>query len=77
MKKIILLLFILVLTNAIMAQDFDSTNQAADKIVIKNTVEKFLFAAGNYDAEAISTLFTSKANISGYLLKMKSGIVIQ
>ena len=69
MKKIILLIFINVLSHSLMAQGIDTTNQALDKIAIENTVENFLTAAGNYDAGAISTLFMPKANISGASLK--------
>ncbi len=69
MKKIILLNLTIVLTISLMAQEIDSTNQALDRVAIKKTVENFLTAAGNYDIEAISTMFTSKANISGASLK--------
>ena len=69
MKKIILLHLTIVLTIPLMAQDIDSTNLALDKIAIKNTIENFLTAAGNYDIEAISNMFTPKANISGASLK--------
>ncbi len=69
MKKIILLHVTIVLTISLLAQKSGSANQALDKVAIKNTVESFLTAAGNYDIEAISVLFTSKANISGASLK--------
>ena len=69
MKKIILLHLTIVLAISLMAQEIDSTHQALDKVAIKNIVENFLTAAGNYDVEAISTMFTSKANISGASLK--------
>ena len=65
MKKIILLHLTIVLTISLMAQKSDSTNQSFDTVAIKNTIENFLTAASNYDIEAISTMFTSNANISG------------
>ena len=69
MKKLILLLLTFAFTSSLLAQEYDSTNQELDKIAIKNLIENFLTAAGNYDIEAISTMFTSKANISGASLK--------
>jgi len=69
MKTLILLHITIVLTNSLIAQKIDSTNQALDKIAIKTVVQNFLTAAGNNDIETISTLFTSKANISGASLK--------
>ena len=65
MKKIILLHLTIVLTISLMAQKSDSTNQSFDTVAIKNTIENFLTAASNYDIEAISSMFTSNANISG------------
>jgi len=69
MKTLILLHITFVLTSSLIAQKIDSTNQALDKIAIKTVVQNFLTAAGNNDIETISTLFTSKANISGASLK--------
>ena len=69
MKKIILLILAAAFTISLIAQKIDSTSQALDKIAIKNTIEGFLTAAGNHEPDAISTMFTSKANISGASLK--------
>ena len=51
------------------AQQTDRFDLESEKTVIKNLVEQFLTAAGNHDLEAISAMFSDKANIYGASLR--------
>lgn len=69
MRKLVLLLMASALNSSLKAQKIDAEIQSADTAAIKNVVERFLVAAGNYDIGAVPPMFTSKANISGASLK--------
>jgi ketosteroid isomerase-like protein len=69
MKKITLLLFAFAISNLLLAQQNDSTNIAKEEMAVKNVVKQFLTAAGNYDIDAMPSLFTENANIAGASLK--------
>jgi len=51
------------------AQQSDTFDLESEKTVVKNLVEQFLTAAGNYDLEAIPAMFSDKANIYGASLR--------
>jgi hypothetical protein len=51
------------------AQQTDTFDLESEKTVVKNLVEQFLTAAGNHDLEAISSMFSDKANIYGASLR--------
>jgi hypothetical protein len=70
MKKILTLL--IALTFCFMAsaqQTSEALDLESEKADVINLVEQFLTAAGNYDVEAIQTMFSEKANISGASLR--------
>jgi ketosteroid isomerase-like protein len=53
------------------AQHKTSTVNNSEEAAVKNVVENFLTAAGNYDIDAMPALFAENANIGG--VSMKSG----
>ncbi len=67
--KLILLTFAVASAMSNSAQQNDSLKFKSDKDAVKNVVERFLIAAGNYDVEAMPALFCKSANIGGASLK--------
>tara|TARA_R110002012_G_scaffold321930_1_gene552459 strand:- start:39386 stop:39865 length:480 start_codon:yes stop_codon:yes gene_type:complete len=70
MKKILTLFMALhmcFLANA--QQTKEELDMASEKAAVINVVEQFLTAVGNYDVDAIQTMFSEKANISGASLR--------
>lgn len=65
MKNIILLLFVSTFSLLTSAQKTETMDFESDKAAVKNLVERFLIAAGNYDVEAMPEMFSEKANIGG------------
>jgi len=51
------------------AQQADTLSTEAEKAAVKNVVEQFLVAVGNYDLEVLPAMFCEKANISGASLR--------
>lgn len=51
------------------AQQIDTLDVEAEKAAVIDLVEQFLTVAGNYDLEAMTALFSEKANISGASLR--------
>ncbi|MGB5420144.1 nuclear transport factor 2 family protein [Algibacter sp.] len=69
MKRILILFIGLTLSFLTSAQQTDVLDMESEKVAVKNLVEQFLIAVGNYDTDAISTMFSEKANISGASLR--------
>jgi|TARA_R110002126_G_scaffold64075_1_gene164299 hypothetical protein len=51
------------------AQQTVTLNLESDNAAVRNQVEQFLTAAGNYDLDAMPQMFSEKANIGGASLK--------
>jgi hypothetical protein len=69
MKKIFTLLIALSFCFLSSAQQPEVLDLESEKATAINLVEQFLIAVGNYDTDAISTMFSEKANISGASLR--------
>ena len=70
MKKIFTILIALAFSIIASAQQTtDSLDVESEKAAVINLVEQFLTAVGNYDVEAIQTMFSVKANIYGASLR--------
>ena len=65
MKIKFTLLIVLTFSFLTSAQQTDTFELESEKTVVKNLVEQFITAAGNYDLEAIPAMFSDKANIYG------------
>ena len=64
MKYFILLIFLFSSILSMTAQEKDLTDFSSDKVAVKAIVERFLTAAGNYDLDAMPSLFSQNANIN-------------
>jgi ketosteroid isomerase-like protein len=53
----------------ISAQNNDLNELTSNEAAVKQVVEQFLLAAGNYDYDAMTTLFSKNANIGGVSFK--------
>jgi hypothetical protein len=70
MKKIFTLLIGLAFSFTVSAQrSIDTLGVESEKAAVINLVEQFLTAVGNYDLDAIKTMFSVKANIYGASLR--------
>jgi hypothetical protein len=70
MKKIFSLLMALNLCFlATSQQTTEASDLESEKAIVTNLVEQFLTAVGNYDVEAIQTMFSEKANLYGASLR--------
>ena len=70
MKKIFTLLIALnICFLAVSQQTTEKFDLESEKAAVITLVEQFLTAVGNYDVEAIQTMFSEKANISGASLR--------
>ncbi len=70
MKKILTLLIALTFCFMTSAQQTsEALDLESEKADVINLVEQFLTAVGNYDVEAIQTMFSEKANISAASLR--------
>jgi hypothetical protein len=69
MKKTFTLLIVLTFSFLASAQQTDTFDLEFEKAAVIKLVEQFLTAAGNYDLEAIPTMFSEKANIGGASLR--------
>jgi len=65
MKKSILLFIACAGTLMITAQKQDSKRWTSDEAAVKLVIEDFLTAAGDYDIDAMPSLFAEHANIGG------------
>ena len=65
MKKIFTLLIAFTFSLLTSAQQTETTDLESDKVAVKNLIERFLKAAGNYDVDAMPEMFSEKANIGG------------
>jgi len=65
MKKTFLLLFVFTISLLTSAQQTETMDLKSDKAAVKDIVERFLTAAGNYDVASMPKLFSEKANIGG------------
>jgi hypothetical protein len=65
MKNIFLFLFVSTFCLLTTAQKPETLEFESDKAAVKNLVERFLIAAGNYDVDAMPEMFSEKANIGG------------
>jgi len=64
MKKILILLLVLTFSHFVYAQP-PKTDVKADKAAVKNVIERFLVAIGNYDLGLLPAMFSENANIGG------------
>jgi hypothetical protein len=69
MKKILIVLFTFVSTLFLCAQQKDVAHITSDETAVKTVVESFLTAAGDYDIDAMPSLFSEHASIGGVTLK--------
>ncbi len=69
MKRILTLLIALIFSFLVSAQQTDVLDMESEKTAVKNLVEQFLIAVGNYDTDAIPAMFSNKANIYGASLR--------
>lgn len=69
MKKIFTLLVMLIFCLLASAQHTNTLNIESEKAAVKDLVEQFLTAVGNYDLEVIPGMFSDKANIAGASLR--------
>ena len=69
MKKTFAFLIALTFCFLLSAQQTAKVDIESEKAVVINIVEQFLTAAGNNDYEAISAMFSEKANIYGASLR--------
>ena len=65
MKKTFILLIAITFSLLTSAQHAETKNLKTDESAVKNVVERFLTAAGNYDVDAMPELFSENANIGG------------
>jgi len=69
MKKTVLLLILFTISLLTFAQQPGELDLDAEKSEVKEIVERFLKAAGNYDVDSMPILFSEKANIGGASFK--------
>lgn len=69
MKRTIILLVGVAFSVLTYAQQPVISDIETDKAAVKNLIERFLVAAGNYDLEAMETMFCENANIGGASIK--------
>ena len=69
MKKPFTLIIVLIFSFSASAQQTDTLDIESEKTAVINLVEQFLSAAGNYNLDAIPTMFSEKANIYGASLR--------
>ena len=69
MKIIGTLLLFLTFSFLTFAQPTDTLDTESEKAAVINLVEQFLSAVGDYDIEAVKTMFSDKANIYGASLR--------
>jgi len=69
MKKSILLFLTFTFPLLLSAQQKDPHHIESDKAAVKMVVEGFLTAAGNYDIDAMPSMFSEHANIGGATFK--------
>ncbi len=69
MKKIILVLITCISPLLLCAQQDDPTHSDSDESAVKMVVEGFLKAAGDYNIDAMASMFAERANIGGVTFK--------
>lgn len=69
MKKVLLIILSFFASYLTTAQEIMYEDQERDEIAVIDHVERFLTAAGNYDIEAMPSMFCDKANIGGASLR--------
>ena len=69
MKKTFILLIAFTFSLLTSAQQTETEDFKSDKLAVKNLVERFLTAAGDYDVNAMPEMFSEKANIGGASLR--------
>ena len=69
MKRILAIFIGLTFSFLASAQQTDILDMESEKAAVKNLVEQFLIAVGNYDTDAIPAMFSDKANIYGASLR--------
>jgi len=69
MKRILAIFIGLLFSFLASAQQTDILDMESEKAAVKNLVEQFLIAVGNYDTDAIPAMFSYKANIYGASLR--------
>ena len=69
MKKTFILLIAFTFSLLTTCQQTETMDLKSDKTAVKNLVERFLAAAGNYDLDSMPEMFSEKANIGGASLR--------
>jgi len=69
MKKILIVLITFTFSVLATAQETEIIDFEGDKAEVKELVERFLVAAGDYDIDAMPEMFSEKANIGGAELR--------